>query len=102
MKIKKGDNIKIIKGKDKGKTGKVLKTFVKENKVLVEALNMFKKRVKPKRQGEKGEMISVPRPVQVSNVMLICPGCKNAVRVGYSIEGEIKKRMCKKCKSRID
>ena len=102
MKIKKGDNIKIIKGKDRGKTGKVLKTFVKENKVLVEALNLFKKRVSPKRQGEKGEIVTVPRPVPASNVMLVCPGCKNAVRIGYSIEGDVKKRICKKCQSRID
>lgn len=104
MKIKKGDIVKIIKGKDNGKSGKVLKTVPGTNKVLVEALNLFKKRVKPKKQGEKGETIVVSRPVPVSNVMLVCPNCKAATRVGYVIEGEAetKKRFCKKCKSRLD
>ncbi len=101
MKIKKGDTVKIIKGKDKGKTGKVLKVFFKNNKILIEGLNLFKKHVRPKRQGEKGEIVLVPRPINVSNVMLFCQNCKNATRVGYIFENENKARYCKKCSARL-
>lgn len=101
MKIKKGDTVKIIVGKDKGKSGKVLKVIPQDNRVLIEGLNLFKKNVRPKKQGEKGEIVSLPRAINSSNVMLVCPNCKNAARVGYVMDGEDKKRMCKKCQSRI-
>ena len=68
MKIKKGDNIKIITGKDKGKSGKVVRALVKENKVIVEGLNMTKKHQRPRKSGERGTMISVAMPIHVSNV----------------------------------
>jgi large subunit ribosomal protein L24 len=101
MKIKKGDTVKILAGKDSGKTGKVLGTDPKKEKVLVEGLNMFKKHKRAKRQGEKGETISVSRPMDSSNVLLICPRCSQSTRVGYKIEGNKKLRSCKKCKSTI-
>lgn len=101
MKIKKNDQVKIIKGKDRGKTGSVLKVLPKENKVVVNGLNLFKKRVKPKRAGQKGEVVFVPRPLPVSNVMLICKECKNPTRVGWRKEGEVKVRYCKKCQASI-
>ena len=101
MKIIKGDNVKIVAGKDRGKNGKVLKVLPKDGKVLVEGLNMVKKNVKPKKQGEKGQTVSVPMPLNISNVMLICPGCGKGTRVGFAIEGEKKTRICRKCKARI-
>lgn len=101
MKIKKGDIVKILIGKDKSKTGKVIKTLPSVGKVLIEGLNMFKKSVKPKKQGEKGQIVSFPRAINVSNVMLVCPNCKAAARVGYVIEGDDKKRVCKKCQTRV-
>ncbi len=101
MKIKKGDTVKILIGKDKNKAGKVIKTLPSVGKVLIEGLNMFKKSVKPKKQGEKGQIVSFPRAINVSNVMLVCPNCKAAARVGYVIEGDDKKRVCKKCQARI-
>lgn len=107
MKIRKGDTIKIRIGKDASKSGKVLSVDKKANKLLVEGLNMFKKHVRPKRQGEKGEIVSVPRPMSVSNVMLVCPNCKKSVRVGYRIEGKNKSggtkkvRICKKCQGSV-
>jgi len=101
MKIKKGDTVKILIGKDNGKTGKVLVVDAKNKKVLVEGLNMFKKHQKPKRQGEKGEIISVARPMNASNVLLVCPRCGQSTRVGYKMEGGKKLRTCKKCKSTI-
>ncbi len=97
MKIKKGDIVLITKGKDREKSGKVLSAFPKENKVLVEGLNLRKKHVRPTKSGEKGQIIQVPVPISVANVKLICSKCGKAVRVGYRIEGEKKYRICKKC-----
>lgn len=101
MKIRKNDTIKIIAGKDKGKTGKVLKVLPKRRKILVEGLNLYRKHVRPRRQGEKGEIVLVPRPIDVSNIMLICPHCGRAVRIGYRFEAERKVRICKKCGAMI-
>ena len=99
MKLKKGDNIKIISGKDRGKTGTVLKVFPEKDKISVDGLNMFKRRSRPKRQGEKGQTVSVPRPFTASKAMLICKDCKEITRIGYRTEGAIKVRYCKKCKA---
>jgi len=68
MKIKKGDNVKIITGKDKGKKGKVAKVLVSENKVIVEGVNMMKKHQRPRRSGEVGSIINVAMPIHASNV----------------------------------
>lgn len=101
MNIRKNDTIKIISGKDKAKTGKILKALPKKGKVLVEGLNLFKKHVRPKREGEKGETVFVPRPIDVSNILLICPGCGKAVKSGFRIDGGTKVRICRKCKAII-
>jgi len=98
MKLHKGDQVKITSGKDRGKTGTILRALPDEEKVLLEGLNVFKKRSRPRRQGEKGQMVSVPRPMPVSKVMLICSVCKEPTRVGFRIEGKAKVRYCKKCK----
>lgn len=99
MKLKKGDNIKIISGKDRGKTGTVLTAFPEIGKISVDGLNLFKKRSKPRKQGEKGQTVSVPRPFAASKAMLICGNCKKPTRLGYRTEGNKKVRYCKKCKS---
>jgi large subunit ribosomal protein L24 len=99
MKLKKGDTIKIISGKDRGKTGTVLTAFPETGKISVDGLNMFKKRSKPKKQGEKGQTVNVPRPFTASKAMLICNDCKKPTRLGYRMEGDKKVRYCKKCKS---
>lgn len=101
MKIKKGDKVLIIAGKWKGKVGKVLKNFSKEKKVLVEGVNLVKKHQRPRRMGEKGQIVLIPKPIDVSNVKLICPNCERATRVGFKIEGKEKFRICKKCHSPI-
>lgn len=101
MKVHKGDSVKIIVGKDSGKTGKVLSVDYKTRKVFLEGLNLFKKHVKPKRQGEKGEVIQVARPVDVSNLMVVCQACKKATRVGHRIDNKDKVRICKKCQAAI-
>jgi large subunit ribosomal protein L24 len=97
MKIKKGDSVKILKGKDAGKIGKIIKSLPKENKVVVEGLNLVKKHIRPKKQGEKGQVVEVPRPINISNTMLICPLCGKPTRINIIRENDSRKRKCKKC-----
>jgi len=101
MDIKKGDTVIIISGKDRGKSGKVSEALPKDNKIVVEGLNIIRKHVRPKRQGEKGQRVEVPRAIDVSNVKIICSKCKQAARIGHQIIGENKTRICKKCKQAI-
>jgi large subunit ribosomal protein L24 len=101
MKIHQNDTVLIIAGKDKGKKGKVLKSLPKENKIIVEGLNIVKKHNRPKRSGEKGQTIEVARPFNVSNVKLVCPKCGQAARVGYRVAEEEKFRICKKCNNEV-
>lgn len=97
MKIKKGDTVLIIAGKDKGKKGKILEAFPSESRLLVEGVNLRKKHQRPKKQGEKGQVISLPGRISLSNVKLICPKCQKPVRVGYKIVKGKKQKVCKKC-----
>ena len=101
MKFKKGDNILIIAGKDKNRTGKIIKAFPKELKILVEGINLKKKHVRPKREGEKGQIVEVPAALDISNVKIICPKCGKATRIGYKINKDQKARVCKKCDQEI-
>ena len=101
MKVKKGDSVLIIAGKDKGRTGKIMKSLPKELKVLVEGINLKKKHVRPKKEGEKGQIVEIPAAMDVSNVKVVCPKCGKATRVGYAIEKDVKNRICKKCKQII-
>lgn len=102
MNIKKGDIVKVITGRDREKSGKVLRIYAEENRVLVDGINLMKKKMKPKKQGQKGEMVSVSRPIHASNVMLVCASCKAASRVGYRAEGDKKVRYCKKCSATLN
>jgi len=102
MKIHKGDNVKIISGNDKGKQGKVLAAFPLRSSVVIENLNMKKKHVRPRTQGQKGELVRIPAPLQVSRVMLVCGKCSKPTRVGYTLDKSGKKeRVCKKCGATI-
>jgi large subunit ribosomal protein L24 len=101
MKIKKNDQIKISTGKNKGKSGKVLRVFPVENKIIVEGLNLIKKHVRPRREGEKGQRIEIPGKMNVSNAMLVCPKCGKTTRIGHKSIGEKKVRVCKKCGAEI-
>ena len=101
MKILKGDTVKVLIGKDKGRTGEVIKSLPKKGKIVLKGLNIFKKHIKAS-QGNPGSIIEKERSLFVSKVALVCPSCKKTVRVGYQIDksGE-KYRICKKCKSII-
>lgn len=98
MKIKKGDKVKVVKGKDRGKDGEVARVWPKTGKILVNGLNLYKRHIKPRGEGQKGEIKELSRPFPGANVQLICPKCKLITRVGYQIEKKEKKRLCKKCK----
>lgn len=97
MNIKKGDQVQMMRGKDRGKTGTVLRVFNDEGKIVIEGLNLIKKRVRPKAQGKKGETVLIPRRVEISNAMFVCKNCKKPSRMGSRMEGEQKVRYCKKC-----
>ena len=87
----------MLNGKDRGKTGKVLRVFPKTSKVVIEGLNLVKRHQRPRRQGQKGEVVSKPRQVNVSSIMLICQHCKKSARMGIKINNGKKVRVCKKC-----
>ncbi|MBU2579032.1 50S ribosomal protein L24 [Patescibacteria group bacterium] len=96
--IKKNDQVLVIKGKDRGKKGKVLRVLPKHSKVLVEGVNIKKKHRRPRKQGEKGQVIETIAPLSVSNLKLICSKCGKPVRTGCKVMAEKKKiRICKKC-----
>lgn len=101
MKIHKGDQVLIISGKDRGKRGKVLNVLPKEKRLAAEGLNLRKKHVRPKRSGEKGQVVETPGLISVSNVKLVCPKCGKPARVGYKIVEKKKYRICKKCNQEI-
>lgn len=100
MKIKKNDTVKILLGKDQRKTGKVLRVFPKKNKVLVEGVNIFKRHIKKTGQ-HQGGIIDISKPVNISNIILICPSCKKESKVGFEIRNGEKNRICRKCKEVI-
>ena len=97
MRIHKGDQVLIISGKYKNKKGGVLRVIPKKRKVVVEGINLVKRHQKPKRTGEKGQIVEMPLPLDISNVKLICPKCGKASRIGYKMINNRKYRICKKC-----
>lgn len=101
MKLKKGDSVKIIKGKDKGKEGKIDRLFPKKAKVLVGNINLYKRHLKARSQSQPSEIITLTKPLALENVVLVCPKCHKTTRVGYLNQKGVKSRICKKCKSEI-
>ena len=101
MKIKKGDTIKVLSGNDKGKTGEVLQVIPSDEKLIVRGVNVRKKAIKPKKQGEQGGIVSLELPINVSKVALVCPKCGKDTRVGYEVVKGEKVRVCKKCEAKI-
>ena len=101
MKIKKGDKVKILLGKDRGKTGKVEYVLTKTDKVFVGGANLYKRHVR-KQKDMQGGIIDIPKPLNISNVALICPSCNKTTRVGFKLLGDTKVRICKKCGKEIN
>ncbi len=105
MKLIKGDEVKIVKGKDKGKKGKIEKIFSKKDLILIPGINEYKRHIKARTQNEKSQIITITKPLHTENVALLCPKCKKQTRVGYKIEsskgGDKKVRICRKCNKEI-
>jgi len=102
LKVRKGDTVKVIAGKDRGKEGKILRAIPETNRVVVEKVNIMKKAMRPTQANPQGGISSVEAPLHASNVMLVCPACKKPTRVGHRIEDGKKHRTCKKCGKDID
>ena len=101
MNVKKGDNVIMLGGRDRGKKGKVLFAFPGESKVVIEGLNLIKKHQRAKKQGQKGQIVNKEQAVDISNVQIVCSKCGKPSRVGYSKNGSNKVRICKKCGGEI-
>ena len=97
MKVKKGDTVQVLSGNDKGKKGEVLEVMPKDSKVVVKGVNVRKKHIKPRKQGEEGGIIPVECAIDSSKVNVVCPKCGKSTRVEYKIEEDKKVRICKKC-----
>jgi|YelNatPaOPRAMG01_1025707.scaffolds.fasta_scaffold03811_14 large subunit ribosomal protein L24 len=103
FRIKKNDVVMVIAGKEKGKTGKVLKVLKKKDRVIVEKLNMVKRHLRPGRYSQEGGILEREAPIHISNVMLLCPKCTKPTRVGYKFLDDGRKvRYCKKCNEIIE
>ena len=103
MKIKKGDNVKILIGKDKGKTGKIEVVKLALDSVIIPGINEYKRHVKSRGQNQKSEITTITKPIKASKVALICPKCGKPTRVGFSMNKAGKKvRICRKCRKEID
>ncbi len=101
MRIKKGDTVQVLAGNDKGKTGEVLEVIPKDSKVVVKGVNVRKKHIKPRKQGEEGGIIPVECAIDSSKVNVVCPKCGKSTRIEYKIEDDKKVRICKKCGAKI-
>ena len=97
MRIKKGDNVQVLSGNDKGKTGEVLEVMQKEDKVVVKGVNVRKKHVKARKQGDESGIIPVECAIPASKVNVVCPKCGKVTKVGYRVDKDKKVRVCKKC-----
>ena len=101
MKLKKQDEIIVVSGKDKGKTGKIESLLPKTNRVLVTGINQYKRHTKSQGQGKPGGIVTITKPLSVASIALVCPKCKQQTRLGFSFAGKEKKRICKKCQQVI-
>lgn len=101
MKLKKGDNVQITIGKDKGKQGDVQKVYPARSMVLVNGVNEYKRHVKKNVSGQASEIVTITKPLDIAKVALICPKCKKQTRVGYITGKTGKVRICRKCKKEV-
>ena len=101
MRLKKGDTVKVLSGNDKGKTGEIIEVIPKTNKIIVKGVNVRKKHIKPRKQGEEGGIIPVECAIHSAKVNVVCPKCGKATKVGYSVEKGEKVRVCKKCGAKL-
>jgi large subunit ribosomal protein L24 len=102
LRIKKGDTVQVMQGKEAGKRGKVMRVLADEERVVVESVNFIKRHVRPSQKTPQGGVIEREASMHISSVQLVCPGCGQPARVGVRMEGEDKVRYCKKCNVQVD
>lgn len=100
QRLRKGDNVQVLAGKDRGRTGSIERMMAKDAKAIVLGVNMFKRHVR-KMNNVEGGIIEIAKPLNLSNLGLVCPSCKRPTRVGFQIEAGKKVRVCKKCRKEI-
>lgn len=100
-KLRKGDEVRIVRGKDKGKTGKIEKVLPVESQVVVTNINQYKRHLKARSQNKPSEITTITKPLSLANVQLICPKCHVVTRVGFSLQDKKKIRVCRKCEQEI-
>lgn len=100
-KLHKGDEVKVIKGKDKGKTGKIEKVLAQSQRVVVTNINQYKRHMKARSQNQPSEIVTITKPISIANVCLVCPKCHVLTRVGFSVQDDKKVRICKKCEQAL-
>ena len=96
LRLKKDDNVQVIAGKEKGKTGRIIRVDRIKRRVIIQGVNMVKKNNKPRGQNDKGGIVDIEAPMDISNVMILCKKC-GPTRIGYAFDGDTKVRKCKKC-----
>ncbi len=101
MRIKKGDNVEVLSGNDKGKKGEVLEVLPKEDKIIVKAVNVRKKHVKAKKQGQESGILEIECAIPSAKVNVVCAKCGKTTKIGYTVEKDQKVRICKKCGTKI-
>jgi large subunit ribosomal protein L24 len=102
FRVKKGDTVEVVQGKESGKRGKVLRVLAAEERIMVERVNFIKRHVRPSKKQPQGGVIEREASMHISNVKLVCPSCNQAVRVGVRLEGEDKIRYCTTCNVQVD
>ncbi len=102
LKIKRGDTVRVIKGKDKGKMGKVKKVIIAKKRLIVEEVNIVKRHMRATGPDRPSGIVEMEAPISWSNVRLVCPSCGEPTRVGFRYEDGKKVRYCKKCNEVID
>ena len=101
MRIKKGDTVQVLSGNDKGKTGEVLEVMPKTGKIIVKGVNIRKKHVKPRKQGDEGGIIPVECSIFSAKVNVVCPKCNKPTKIGYEMDKDKKVCVCKKCGAKL-
>lgn len=102
FKIKKGDTVQAIKGKDKGKKGRVINILIAEKRALVEGINLVKKHKRKTQQDQQGGLVSIEAPISISNIALFCKKCSRPTRAGFTVlKDGTKTRFCKSCKEAV-
>lgn len=97
LRIKKGDSVVVITGKNRGKRGKVIKILPDAGRLIVEGVNMIKRHERSRKQGQSGQIIEAAAPIDASNVQLVCQSCNRGVRTGSNIVNNSRQRVCRKC-----